>query len=83
MLAHLIALSSSVDDQFNYLQFLSTTAHNSDLGIALKNGPDMISKKSEIVKITDFVIIEECQAYDECAAYKPFVDAGKAAFQVE
>jgi len=43
----------------------------------------MISKKPEIVNITDFVLIEECQAYNECAAYKPFVTAGKAAFQVE
>lgn len=72
-----------VTDQFNYLQFLSTTAHSLNLGIALKNGPDMISKKPEIVSLTDFVIIEECQAYNECNAYQPFVNAGKAAFQVE
>ena len=43
----------------------------------------MISEKPEIVSLTDFVLIEECQRYNECDAYEPFVKAGKAAFQVE
>lgn len=43
----------------------------------------MIEKKPEIVSLTDFVVIEECQAYNECGVYNAFVKAGKAAFQVE
>ena len=73
----------TVTDQFNYLKYLSDTAHSLGLGIALKNGPDMIQKRPEIVQLTDFVVIEECQAYNECGVYSAFVNAGKAAFQVE
>ena len=73
----------TVDDQFAYLQFLSDTAHNASLGVALKNGPDMITNRPAIVDITDFAIIGQCSAFDECDTYTPFVQAGKAAFEVE
>jgi hypothetical protein len=43
----------------------------------------MIAKKPKIVDITDFVLIEECSAYNECGSYDAYVKAGKAAFEVE
>lgn len=78
-----------MEDQFNYLKFLSDTAHDPPnggkaLGIALKNGVDMIqSKGDDIVNLTDFVVIEQCQEFNECGAYSPFNKVGKAAFQIE
>lgn len=72
-----------VDDEFNFLLFLSETAHNASLGIALKNSPDMIANRPEIVNLTDFAIIEQCQAYDECDSYLPFIQAGKPTWDNE
>lgn len=72
-----------VDDTYNYLKFLSDAAHNKGLGIGLKNSPGMIRDRPEVVKFNDFLIIEECAKYNECAAYQPFVDAKKATWQVE
>lgn len=73
----------TVDDQYNYLKFLTTTAHNAGLGIALKNGVSMIKDRPAVVGMHDFVLIEECAVYNECSGYKPFLTAGKPAFQVE
>jgi hypothetical protein len=51
--------------------------------MGLKNSPKMIREKPEIVQQLDFVLIERCSLYDECAAYQPFIDAGKATWAVE
>lgn len=32
---------------------------------------------------TDFSLIEECQAYNECSSYQAFIDADKAAWDNE
>lgn len=53
------------------------------MGIGLKNSPGLIKEKPVIVKETDFVLIEECAAYNECSAYEPFIKAGKATWAVE
>lgn len=43
----------------------------------------MIKDRPIIVKETDFVLIEECAAFNECKAYQPFIDAKKATWAVE
>lgn len=53
------------------------------MGIALKNSPDMIQQRPQVVDMFDFVLIEQCAVYDECDKYQPFVTKGKPAFEVE
>jgi hypothetical protein len=43
----------------------------------------MITNRPGIVNMTDFAIIEQCSAFDECDTSSPFIEAGKAAFEVE
>lgn len=43
----------------------------------------MITERPAVVGMYDFAIIEECQAYDECLSYQPFVNASKPAFDFE
>lgn len=76
-------VAPTVADQYNFLESLTTTAHTHGLGIALKNGVDMIKNRRAVVDMHDFVIIEQCAEYGECAGYKPFVDAKKPAYQIE
>ncbi|KAM0790831.1 hypothetical protein ACM66B_004676 [Microbotryomycetes sp. NB124-2] len=74
---------ATLQDQYNFLYSLGVNAHNRNLSIALKNSPDMIAKKPLVVNLFDAVVIEECQKYNECDSYTPFVKAGKAAWQIE
>ncbi|KAK4050832.1 hypothetical protein OIV83_003254 [Microbotryomycetes sp. JL201] len=74
---------TTLTDQYNYLYFLGVNAHQRNLSIALKNSPDMIKQKPLVVNLFDAVVIEECAKYNECEAYRPFVKAGKAAWQIE
>lgn len=73
----------TVDQQLDYLLFLSKTAHDLGLAMGLKNNPGLIKNRPIIVEETDFVLIEECAAYNECKAYQPYIDADKATWAVE
>ena len=48
--------------------------------MALKND---IGQAAQLLPYFDYAINEQCQQYNECDMLKPFVDAGKAVFQVE
>ncbi len=48
--------------------------------MALKND---IGQAAQLLPYFDYAINEQCQQYKECNMLKPFVDAGKAVFQVE
>jgi len=37
----------------------------------------------DLVNSFDFAINEECQTYDECSSYQPFVDQNKGILQVQ
>lgn len=66
----------------NYMQFLSDTAHNFHMSIALKNSGNLVNQKlpdgQTVVQAYDYAIVEQCYQYKECDLYKPFVDVGKA-----
>ncbi len=68
------------DHQLTYNRRLAKAAHDRGLAIALKNDLDQIP---ELVNDFDLAINEECAAYNECAALKPFIDANKAVLHAE
>jgi hypothetical protein len=67
-------------DQLDYNRFLAAEAHARGLSIGLKNDLDQVE---DLVDHFDWALNEECFGYDECDLLAPFIDAGKAVFQVE
>ncbi len=70
----------SEQDQLAYNKWLSRQAHQRGLSIGLKNDPE---QAQELVSYFDWSLIEDCAVYDWCELLQPFVQAGKAVFQVE
>ena len=70
----------SARDQLAYNTWLSQQAHQRGLSIGLKNDPE---QAQELVQYFDWSLIEDCAVYDWCKLLQPFVQAGKAVFQVE
>lgn len=68
------------EQQIAYNRMLVELAHERDMAIALKNAPDLVA---DMVDEYDFAVVEECFMFDECDAYKPFIDQGKAVLHVE
>ncbi|MGW7416466.1 endo alpha-1,4 polygalactosaminidase [Streptomyces sp. NPDC054863] len=66
--------------QLAYNKMLSTLAHARGLAVGLKNDLPQIP---QLVRHFDFAVNEQCAEFDECAALRPFVAAGKAVFHVE
>ncbi|KAL3421920.1 endo alpha-1,4 polygalactosaminidase precursor [Phlyctema vagabunda] len=69
------------EDAVNYITWLANTAHSKGLAIGLKNSGDIITKA--VVAKFDFAINEQCLIYNECALWKPFLDAKKPIFHIE
>jgi len=72
------ALTSAT--QLDYNRFLAGEAHMRGLSVGLKNDLDQIPK---LVASFDWALNEQCFEFDECDTLAPFIDAGKAVFQVE
>ncbi|MFJ6699053.1 endo alpha-1,4 polygalactosaminidase [Streptomyces sp. NPDC091272] len=66
--------------QLAYNKMLSSLARTKGLAVGLKNDLPQIP---ELVRYFDFAVNEQCAEFDECAALRPFVTAGKAVFHVE
>jgi hypothetical protein len=67
------------DDQLTYNRWLAEEAHQRGLSVGLKNDTDQVE---DLVDFFDWSLVEECFEYDECEAYSPFIEAGKAVFAV-
>lgn len=67
-------------DQINYNIFLANEAHIRGLSIGLKNDLDQVE---DLLPYFDWALNEQCFQYEECKALMPFINAGKAVFQVE
>ncbi len=72
------ALTSS--DQLDYNRWLAVQAHQRNLAVGLKNDMGQIP---QLVADFDWVINEQCFAYNECELLQPFLDAGKPVFNIE
>ena len=67
-------------DQLEYNIWLAEAAHARGLSIGLKNDMDQIP---DLLPYSDWALNEECFQYDECETLSPFIQAGKAVFNVE
>ena len=72
--------SISAQDQLTYNIWLSELAHLRGLSISLKNDNYQVA---DLVDHFDFAILEDCAVYGECADFLPFIEQGKAVFQIE
>ncbi len=66
--------------QLRYNRALASLAHARGLSIALKNDLDQVAA---LAPAFDFAVNEQCVEYDECAALRPFIAAGKPVLHVE
>jgi hypothetical protein len=72
------ALTAAAQVRFNL--WVAGEVHKLGMGVALKNDLDQVPR---LVAAFDFAVDEQCFAYDECAALRPFVRRGKAVLEVE
>ncbi|HVF54244.1 MAG TPA: endo alpha-1,4 polygalactosaminidase [Actinomycetota bacterium] len=70
----------SADEQLSYNVALANLAHRYGLSVGLKNDVEQVP---ELVDYFDFSVNEQCTQYRECGQLRPFIEAGKAVFQVE
>ncbi|KAM0755240.1 hypothetical protein T439DRAFT_131866 [Meredithblackwellia eburnea MCA 4105] len=71
-------------DQLAYNLWLASTAHDAGLGVGLKNSGDLLTAHTDqVVGAFDFVVVEQCDQYNECATFSPFLNASKPAFDIE
>ncbi|KAL4929712.1 endo alpha-1,4 polygalactosaminidase [Aspergillus undulatus] len=73
-------LGLTEDDTVDFMNWLAGEAHARGLAIGLKNAGAIIPR---VLENMQFSVNEQCSVYDECDVYMPFVDAGKAVFQIE
>ena len=67
-------------DQLEYNIWLAAAAHDRGLSIGLKNDMDQIP---DLLTHFDWALNEECFQFEECETLLPFIEAGKAVFNVE
>jgi hypothetical protein len=71
----------TLQDQKTWYLHVAQLAHDRNLSVGQKNGIE--TTDADTVAAFDWNLNEECRTYDECAALRAFVQAGKAVFQVE
>jgi hypothetical protein len=67
-------------DSLRFDRWLAATAHAHGLAVGLKNALGLVRT---LVDHYDFAVNEQCFQYQECTREQPFLDAGKAVFNVE
>jgi hypothetical protein len=67
-------------DSLRFDKWLARTAHTHGLAVGLKNALGLVRS---LVDRYDFAVNEQCFQYHECTRMQPFLDAGKAVFNVE
>jgi len=67
-------------DQIKFNTYLANAAHARGLSVGLKNDLDQVA---ELQPVFDWALNEQCFQYKECGTLLPFINAGKAVFEVE
>lgn len=70
----------TADDQLTFNRLLANEAHARNLSIGLKNNVEQVP---ELVTYFDFAVNEQCFEFNECQQLAPFIEQGKAVFNVE
>jgi hypothetical protein len=63
-----------------YNRVIAQEAHERGLAVGLKNNA---KQATALEPSFDFAVVEQCFEFEECTKYQPFVESGKAVFQVE
>lgn len=67
-------------DQLQFNRRIADLAHSRGLSVGLKNDLDQVK---DLLPSFDWALNEQCFQYNECSLLTPFVEAGKAVFNVE
>ncbi|MFM2151835.1 MAG: hypothetical protein RL199_270 [Pseudomonadota bacterium] len=67
-------------DQLDFNRFLAGEARARGLAVGLKNNTRQMPW---LVADYDFAVVEECFRFRECDRLRPFIEAGKAVFEIE
>jgi len=73
-------LPINAQDQLSFNRFIAKEAHDRGLSVGLKNDLDQIE---DLVDHFDFAVNEQCFQFNECDLLTPFINQGKAVFQIE
>lgn len=73
-------INLTANDQLAFNRFMVAEAHARGLSVGLKNALDLIP---QLVNHYDFSVNEQCHQYNECDTLMPFINQGKAVFNVE
>jgi len=65
--------------QIAYNTFIANAAHARGLSVGLKNDLDQVP---DLVGVFDWALNEQCFQFNECALLAPFINAGKAVFEL-
>lgn len=68
------------DDQLEYNKWLANQAHSRGMSIGLKNDPEQVD---DLLEYFDWALLEDCDVWGFCGGFEPFIEDGKAVFQVE
>ncbi len=77
---HNTGFNFSAADQVAYDRFLANEAHRRNLSVGTKND---IGHTPDVLDYFDFAVNEQCFSLGECDLLTPFINAGKAVFNVE
>jgi hypothetical protein len=73
-------LDLTTADAIDYLNFLATTAHSLNMSMGLKNGGEIVNQTIDLLQ---WAVNEQCEQYQECDVFQPFLRAGKPVFHIE
>ncbi|KAL8830124.1 MAG: hypothetical protein Q9170_005884 [Blastenia crenularia] len=73
-------LDLTTSDAIDYVKFLADAAHGRNLSIGLKNALAIIP---QVEPRMQWSVNEQCVQYNECAAFRAFIDHDKPVFHIE
>ncbi|KAJ3317487.1 hypothetical protein HDU76_001157, partial [Blyttiomyces sp. JEL0837] len=77
----------TAQNALDYVMWISTTVHNLNMAVGLKNNQDLLNSTptitTQIVGATDFALLESCYKQNICAQSQPYIKAGKPVFDIE
>ncbi len=72
--------SISASDQLSYDEWVAQEVHSLGMAVLQKNDPE---QASELQPFFDGALSEQCNEYQECSSYAPYVSAGKPVLDAE